>query len=194
MSKPPPALLPFEEIEEGALDQRRIFAVRQDRVRSQRTGKEMQVDRLVVPDWVNVVAFAGEGDSRSLLLVRQWRFGARQFCLELPAGMVDPGEQARPAALRELLEETGHAPASDDDVVCLGETLPNAAFMNNRVTSFLVQNTVKIAEPKLDATEELELSTLPIAQIDDAVRSGQLVNSLGLVALYRWRLHQQSLR
>ena len=184
------ALRPFVEVAAGALDQRRIFAVRQDRVRSVRTGQEMTVDRLFAPNWVNVVAITDD-NAPSLLLVRQWRFGARAFCDELPAGLVDAGESPRDAALRELLEETGYAPTAPDDVVHLGTTRPNPAFMNNQLDSYLVPRATKVATPKLDATEELEPLLLPVDAVDDAVTSGRLSNALGLVALFRWRLWAQ---
>ncbi|MBO4619323.1 MAG: NUDIX hydrolase [Victivallales bacterium] len=45
---------------------------------------------------------------RSLVLVRQFRPPAGKFCLEFPAGLVEPGEDLTSAALRELSEETGY--------------------------------------------------------------------------------------
>ena len=53
---------------------------------------------------VAIVAVDGEG---RVVLVRQPRAGARRDLLELPAGMVDPGESPLAAAQRELREETG---------------------------------------------------------------------------------------
>jgi ADP-ribose pyrophosphatase len=53
-------------------------------------------------------------DSRStprVLLERQYRHAANDFLWELPAGRIDPGEKALPAAQRELLEETGYTAA-----------------------------------------------------------------------------------
>ncbi len=50
-------------------------------------------------------------ESRStprVLLERQYRHAANDFLWELPAGRIDPGEKALPAAQRELLEETGY--------------------------------------------------------------------------------------
>ena len=50
-------------------------------------------------------------DSRSsprILLERQYRHAASDYLWELPAGRIDPGEQALHAAKRELLEETGY--------------------------------------------------------------------------------------
>jgi ADP-ribose pyrophosphatase len=46
-----------------------------------------------------------------VLLERQYRHAANDYLWELPAGRIDPGERALPAAQRELLEETGYTAA-----------------------------------------------------------------------------------
>src|SRR5271170_2807441 len=58
----------------------------------------------------SVVVLAVE-ESRTtprVLLERQYRHAANDYLWELPAGRIDPGEKALPAAQRELLEETGY--------------------------------------------------------------------------------------
>ena len=186
-------LLPFDDVTIGDLEKRRVFAVRTDRVRSQVSGMEMDVDRLEVPDWVNVVAIArGDDGEQKALLVRQWRFGCRDFSLELPAGVVDEGESPRDAALRELREETGHAPASDADVVELGTTWPNAAFMTNTMTTFFVPDAVPVGELALDETEELEVVVVPAHQLGDMVRTGEIRTASAVAALGMWWLHRSS--
>src|SRR5689334_24714519 len=50
-------------------------------------------------------------DSRStphVLLERQYRHAAKDYLWEIPAGRIDPGENALQAAKRELIEETGY--------------------------------------------------------------------------------------
>jgi 8-oxo-dGTP pyrophosphatase MutT (NUDIX family) len=46
---------------------------------------------------------------KKLVLVRQYRFPVESFAVELPGGVVDPGESASEAVGRELLQETGYA-------------------------------------------------------------------------------------
>jgi 8-oxo-dGTP pyrophosphatase MutT (NUDIX family) len=196
-------LLPFLELEEGPLDRRRVYALRQDRVRSQRTGHELTVDRLFVPDWVNVVAF---DEDDHLLLVRQWRFGSREFTVEIPAGALEAGEDPIVGGLRELVEETGHTPVDPTAVVVLGATRPNPAFMNNRCTTILVPQARRTVALSLDHGEEVEVLRVPRQAIDEMLVHGarrcastptatagpDLVfdNALVVVALHLWRLQR----
>ena len=53
-----------------------------------------------------VVIFAADDQDR-IVLIRQYRYPVGRFVYELPAGLVEPGEDPRQAAIRELFEETG---------------------------------------------------------------------------------------
>ncbi len=57
---------------------------------------------------VVVLAVDGSRDAPRILLERQYRHAANGYLWELPAGRIDAGEEALPAAKRELLEETGY--------------------------------------------------------------------------------------
>ena len=57
---------------------------------------------------VVVLVFDESGSTPRVLLERQYRHAAKDYLWELPAGRIDPGENALHAAQRELLEETGY--------------------------------------------------------------------------------------
>ena len=54
------------------------------------------------------VAILPIDDHKNIILVSQYRHPAKKYILEVPAGLIDPGEDPRKAALRELMEETGY--------------------------------------------------------------------------------------
>lgn len=189
-------LKPFIEVERGDEDVRRILRVRTDVVRSQATGRDVQVDRVATANWVNIVALVRPSDVTprtltdwNVLLVRQYRFGSRTFVDEFVAGMVDDGEAAQTAAVRELREETGYA--ARDVVIHLGTTLPNPSFMENQLDTFLLVDVEAKDKPDLDGNEELEHMVVPVRELDVRLQDGRMQNALGIVAWARTKLYAE---
>lgn len=58
------------------------------------------------PDGVVIYSLYGEKHDK-VVLIRQYRYPLGGYVYELPAGLVDPGEDYHTAAIRELKEETG---------------------------------------------------------------------------------------
>ena len=82
----------------------KIFKMREDLVTSPKLKTDHNVWVMEVPTWVNIIPITPQND---VVLVDQYRFGSEKSSLEIPGGMVDPGEDPKEAAIRELLEETG---------------------------------------------------------------------------------------
>lgn len=58
------------------------------------------------PDGVIIYSLYGEKRDK-VVLIRQYRFSIDNYIYELPAGLVDPGEDFHFSAVREMKEETG---------------------------------------------------------------------------------------
>ena len=59
-------------------------------------------------DGVGIVAILQKPSGPELLLQKQFRPPINKVVIEVPAGLVDEGEQAEESAVRELREETGY--------------------------------------------------------------------------------------
>ncbi|EFP00217.1 CRE-NDX-2 protein [Caenorhabditis remanei] len=59
-------------------------------------------------DGVSILARVRKEGKLFLVLIKQYRIPCGKLCLELPAGLIDAGETAQQAAIRELKEETGY--------------------------------------------------------------------------------------
>ena len=129
-------------------------------------------DREVVyhPGGVAILAL-DEGDN--VALVRQYRYPMRQLLLELPAGKLDPGEDPRLAAARELSEETGLEAAEWTD---LGEILASPGFCTERLHMYLARGLTH-REQHLDKDEFLDVVTVPFRQLADQVVDGTITGA-----------------
>lgn len=156
-----------------------LFEKRIDRLRNPRNGKVFERLVLESVDWVNVVALDADGRS---LMIRQYRFGVGYATLETPGGMVDPGEDSKTAAARELLEETGFA---SDNWSYLGAVEPNPAFHNHLCHHWLAQDVYRAQTQDLGDGESIALEFMTQEQVRAAVVSGELKHALALSALSR---------
>ncbi len=78
-----------------------------------------------------------------------------------------------------MLEETGY---TSDDVEQLLEVIDNPTKDTNKIYFFLARNARYVAEQHLDASEDIEVVTVPLAEVEQMVLSGK-INVSGSVAL-----------
>ncbi|MBN2084868.1 MAG: NUDIX hydrolase [Anaerolineales bacterium] len=155
----------------------RIFKSRYDWIENPRNQKVLQALILEAGDWVNVVALTPDG---KIVAVRQFRFGVQRQSLEIPAGLVDPGETPLEAARRELAEETGYTAR---EWKSLGWSYANPAFLDNRAHYFLATHVRRTQEPQLDAGEDIICTELTMDEARRAIQTGTMRNTMTLLAL-----------
>lgn len=177
---------PWDEIRREALQDCRVFSVSRSRARSPRTGQEHDFFRIDAEDWVNVVPITRR---QEIVMVRQFRHGSRDITLEIPGGVVDPGETPAQAAARELLEETGYRA---NEVVPIGVVNPNPALFGNRVHSFAAFDVEWEREVRSESTEETVVELIPRTQLDGTLRAGRISSALVIAALHWLRLHRST--
>jgi 8-oxo-dGTP pyrophosphatase MutT (NUDIX family) len=175
----PPA---WELVAHEQLQDCRVFRVHRATSRSPHTGDAHPFYTIDAEPWVNVVATTPVGD---LVMVRQWRHGARKLTLEIPGGIVDPGETPEVAATRELLEETGYAGGR---ARALGAVNPNPALFANRVHTYLIEGCEPVARVQNGPLEETHVELVPAIEIPDRVRAGEIDHALVIAALHWWSL------
>ena len=138
----------------------RLFQIHQKQVRSPRTGGILKVQTIQTPDLVMVIPVTPEEE---VIMLRQYRHGVEDICLELPGGLVDTEDDSPAvAAERELLEETGYQGA---DLMPIGECYPQPAVLTNKCFFYLAGNVKKIKPPDLDAGEDIEIIKFPLKEI-----------------------------
>ncbi len=155
----------------------RIFRVRWDHYRFLPQGDQGEFVVLEAPDWVNVVAVTPQ---QEVVLVRQFRHGVEQSTLEVPGGMIDPGESPLQAGVRELEEETGYVGQGAE---VLGYVWPNPAFLNNRCYTVLVHQAQPRGTLRPDRFEHLEVELVPAQQIPQLLAQGAIRNAMVVAAL-----------
>lgn len=170
---------PWDIEREETVAETRIFELRR-RLMAERAprGKRGEFVYLDSVDWVNVVAITPD---ERVVLVEQYRHGARSVTLEIPGGMVDAGESPEKAALRELREETGYAGTSAG---LIGRVSPNPAIMNNWCHTVLVRDARRVGEQEEDGTERIVVRTAPLADVPELIRRGAIHHALVVAAFH----------
>lgn len=127
-------------------------------------------------DSITLVPFDQDG---KVWFVRQYRLGAQQMLLELPAGVLDNHEAPETGAHREIREEIGQAAGQ---LTLLGDFYLAPGYASEHMFVFLA-TALSPAPLEADDDEFLELESIPAEKALAMARAGQFKDAKTVASL-----------
>mmetsp|Transcript_45102 Transcript_45102/g.72088 ORF Transcript_45102/g.72088 Transcript_45102/m.72088 type:complete len:216 (+) Transcript_45102:340-987(+) len=132
-----------------------------------RTTRKAEVDAVFI-----VATLVSKDKEPQILLVSQFRPPTEAYCLEFPAGLVDEGENAEEAAIRELREETGYF----GEVKSISPALfidPGMSNANLQFVSVVIDTEMplnKFPKQRLDEGENISTHCIPRSEFMEYIK------------------------
>lgn len=114
-----------------------------------------------------------------MIFVRQYRIASQQLLTEIPAGILEIGEDPEEAAIRECREEIGYRPLN---CYKLGEFIPTPGYCSEKITLFCASEF--IWDPlEEDADEFIKVIKIPVRTARALFINGQFIDGKTVAAL-----------
>jgi len=156
----------------------------------------LRVDRVILPSgrettreiagYPNSVGIVPLDDEDNVILVRQYRHAVGRTLLEIPAGGMEDGEDPRQSALRELEEETGYTAGSLEQI---GGAYAAPGYSTEFLYLFLATG-LRPGSSRNDDDEEIEVVPVPLKDILQMIRSGDLCDGKSIIGLLTLLLYR----
>ncbi len=172
------ALKPWRTLSSAVVARAKVFVVRRDKVALPGDAAEV-VDYTYLDEQQGAMVVALQDDTRAFL-VEQYRYPIRATSLELPAGCVAEGESPEQAARRELEEEVGYEAS---DLRLVGTFHPYVSVSNTKTFVFLARGLRRRGTAR-EATEQMQLRTVPFAEIEALIQAGSVRDASTIAAYY----------
>ncbi len=111
------------------------------------------------------------------LLVKQYRYAARGWMWEFPAGGIEKGESMLYAAKRELAEEAGYAAKNIKKLITF---YPTPGISEEKMHLFWARD-LKPAFAEKDEDEEFEIKTFSLDHIGKMIRQGKIEDAKTII-------------
>lgn len=142
-------------------------------------GTQVQFERIKA-NAGRAVMVAAITDQNEIILVREYAAGTERYELQLPKGIVDPGENSIQAANRELAEETGCAARE----LNLLQTLRVSPGYFQHETDLVMARKLYQQELKTgDEPEPLEVIRYPLTDIDTLLNRDDFTEARSIAGL-----------
>lgn len=113
---------------------------------------------------------------KEVIAIRQFRHAADDVFIELPGGNIGPGEAYLDAANRELFEETGYK-STNLRLLNAKKAWFDPGVMKNFYVPCLATDCYYVSGPRLDNTECIEPTIIPIEEWFDMIFDGLITDS-----------------
>lgn len=117
-----------------------------------------------------------------ILLVRQYRVASDQVMTEIPAGLLNPGEEPADCAARELQEETGFKPGK---LEVLGGFYPAPGYTTEYIHLFLATDLTESRLPA-DSDEFIEVQRVTLNDGLVMIDTGEITDAKTMIGLLRY--------
>lgn len=117
-----------------------------------------------------------------VVMIHNYRFSVGAELLELPAGTLELGEDPADCASRELEEETGYLGGR---IERLGRFYTSPGFTNELMYAFVATD-LKATAPRPEATEQIRVAILSLADALAATIDGRIVDGKTIAALHMY--------
>ena len=118
-------------------------------------------------------------DDGTIALVRQYRYAAEKFLLEIPAGTLNKDEDPEKAALRELEEEIGVRASKMEK---LSEFYVSPGFLTEKMHLYLATELTETAQ-RLEEDEILTIERYSFSDAFSLIRSGEIQDAKSIIGL-----------
>lgn len=131
------------------------------------------------------VAICALTPEQQVILVKQYRKALEQELLEIPAGKLEPGEDRKSAAMRELEEETGYKAKK---LTLIGEVYGTPGFSNEKISVYFADDLVE-GEVNLDEDEFVEKVLYSLEDVKKAIEARTIEDAKTFIAFQHLLLH-----
>jgi len=163
-------LLASEVLFEG-----KSFGVRRDEL-IEPTG--VRTIREVVTHPGSVVVLPVRPDGK-IILVRQYRHATGQYLWELVAGRMEPGENPKQGAARELAEETGYQAKK---LTVFLQLFPTPGFLEEKMYVLLAEGLTP-GEARPEEDEKLLVNAYSKKELEQMIRTGSMRDAKSIAGL-----------
>ena len=154
----------------------KILNLRQDVISSDK-GKSIVRDVVEHRPAVTIIPVNKSG---KICMVNQFRHPVSENMYELPAGLIDDGENPETAAIRELQEEIGYKPGR---LVKISTFYTSPGFCDEKITLFLATDLIKSKLPE-DDDEFIEVEWFTAQEIDRMCSKNEIFDAKTILGFY----------
>jgi len=144
-------------------------------------GSTGQLEIIRHPGAAAVVPFASDprGPDPTILLIQQYRYATNGSLIEIPAGRLNPGEDPRTCAERELLEEVGVKAGRLERLTTIWTT---PGFTDERIHLFWAADLAADQHAR-EPDEFIEVTPKPLSEVLTLIRSGAIGDAKTALAI-----------